>query len=176
MDKHNGPSTARVSQPPPVDEHEKTELRPLKHGTPLRDQIAFLLTVIGLQVRELAYACGVTRQTVRNWRTSTEVPREMRYEDLRMVVDRMVVSGVDPRLVGAWLRARDRGLGYVQPLDAIRARRFGDVIASADAFVAGSGLPVALPSRYLPSRETVAPDNPEQELGRIVASRARQEE
>lgn len=173
MSKHDARPTSRRSSTARPDDVEETETRPLKYGVALRAQISYLLAVIGLQTREIAYACGVTRQTVRNWRKSTEVPRELRYEDLRMVADRMVSAGVEPRLVGAWLRARDRGLGYVQPLDAIRARRFGDVIAAADAFIAGSGLPVALPSRYLPSRETVAPEDPDQELEQILAGRAK---
>jgi DNA-binding CsgD family transcriptional regulator len=172
MGNHDSSRFPAHSQADAYDSLKTAAASPLKHGMQLRAQIEFLLLMVGLQTREIAYACGVTRQTVRNWRKTTDLPRELRYTDLRMVVDRMVGAGVEPRLVGAWLRARDRGLGYVPPLDAIRARRFGDVIASADAFIAGSSLPVALPSRYLPSRETVAPDDPDQELQQILAGRS----
>lgn len=158
-------SNTSKHQPYDVDVGEMTDdqpvVRPISSSAPLVEQINFMLSVIGIRVGEIAYACDVTRQTVRNWRKSTERPRELRYEDLRVVVDRLEVAGsLEPRLIGAWLRSRDRGLGGVRPLDAIRAGRLTEVIAAADAFSGGSGLPASVPSGYEPVREAIAVDDP----------------
>jgi len=134
-----------------------------------------MLREIGLRVGEIAHACDVTRQTVRNWRKSTQSPRELRYEDLRVVIDRLHGTGVmEPRLIGAWLRSHERGLGRERPLDAIRARRLTEVIAAADAFSGGSGLPESAPSRYEPDREPISLDDPDRGIEQLVADDPRQ--
>jgi hypothetical protein len=131
-----------------------------------------MLKIVGLRVGEIAHACGVTRQTVRNWRKSTERPRDLRYEDFRVVIDRLESTGsVEPRLIGAWLRSSDRGLGGVRPLDAIRSGRLTEVIAAADAFSGGSGLPASVPRGYEPVRDTITEDDPDRLIADIQTNR-----
>jgi len=130
----------------------------------LASQVEYMLKEIGLRVGEIAHACGVTRQTVRNWRKSTEEPRDLRYEDFRVVIDRLIsTEALEPRLIGAWLRSNDRGLGGVRPLDAIRAGRLTEVIA-ADALSGGSSLPASVPRGYEPVRNAITEDELAAEL------------
>lgn len=132
----------------------------ISHEVTLAAQVEYMRKELGLRVGEIAHACGVTRQTVRNWRKSTEEPRDLRYEDFRVVIDRLVsTEALESRLIGAWLRSNDRGLGGVRPLDAIRAGRLTEVIAAADAFSGGSSLPASVPRGYEPVCAAITEDD-----------------
>lgn len=116
------------------------ELEPLEAlgpESPRPLQIAVLQEVVGLRVREIAYASSVSEQTVRNWKKADTHDRPDGYEDLRAVVERILLAdSVEPRLAGAWFRSRNRGLGYSRPLEAIRAGDFARVMDVAESFVA----------------------------------------
>jgi hypothetical protein len=97
---------------------------------------------VGLKLKEIAYACGVSRESVRLWKRSDNGDRPDRYEDLRAVTERLLRDGaLDPILIGAWLRSRNRGLGYRRPLEAIRAGAFEKVSDAAEHFIALSAAP-----------------------------------
>ena len=101
------------------------------------EQIAVLQKVIGLKLREIAFAAGVSRETARLWRRTDNGDRPDGYEDLRAVAERLLRGrSLNPILIGAWFRSRNRGLGYRRPLEAIRAGAFEEVIEVAESFIA----------------------------------------
>jgi DNA-binding transcriptional regulator YiaG len=109
-------------------------------------QIAALQEIIGLKVREIAYASGVSEQTIRNWKRSDSHDRPSGYDDLRAVAERVLrAHPVNSKVIGAWFRSRNRGLGYTRPLEAIRAGEFAKVMDVAESFIALSP-PVAAQS------------------------------
>jgi DNA-binding transcriptional regulator YiaG len=105
--------------------------------TPRPVQIAALQGVIGLRVREIAFAASVSEQTIRNWKKADSHDRPSGYDDLRAIAERLLRADVvDPMLIGAWFRSRNRGLGYTRPLEAIRAGEFARVMDVAESFIA----------------------------------------
>jgi hypothetical protein len=109
-------------------------------------QLTVLQNVIGLRVREIAFAASVSEQSIRNWKRLDSDDRPQGYDDLRTVAERILrASAVDPKLIGSWFRSRNRGLGYTRPLEAIRAGDFARVMDVAESFIALSP-PVGAPS------------------------------
>jgi hypothetical protein len=103
------------------------------------EQIRVLQDVLGLKLKEIAYATGVSREAVRLWKASDNGERPEKYEDLRSVAERLLRDvSLDPVLIGAWFRSRNRGLGYRRPLEAIRAGSFEKVMDAAESFIAAS--------------------------------------
>lgn len=128
--------------------HEFDALAALGPEAPRPLQIAALQDVIGLKVREIAYAASVSEQSIRNWKRSDSHDRPSGYDDLRAVAERILSARpVDPRLIGAWFRSRNRGLGYTRPLEAIRAGEFARVMDVAEDFI-GLSPPVAAKSEH----------------------------
>jgi len=100
-------------------------------------QIAALQDIIGLKVREIAFAASVSEQTIRNWKKADSHDRPSGYDDLRAIAERLLrAEAVDPKLIGAWFRSRNRGLDYTRPLEAIRAGEFARVRDVAESFIA----------------------------------------
>jgi hypothetical protein len=111
-------------------------------------QLAVLQNVIGLRVREIAFAASVSEQSIRNWKRTDSHDRPQGYDDLRAVAERILrAAAVDPKLIGAWFRSRNRGLGYTRPLEALRAGDFPRVMDVAESFIALSP-PVGAPSPH----------------------------
>ncbi|HEX3239058.1 MAG TPA: hypothetical protein VHR18_02850 [Solirubrobacterales bacterium] len=127
-------------QPEEETENESAEdliLREIGPTSPRPDQIRVMQDVVGLKLKEIAYATGVSRESVRLWKRADNGDRPERYEDLRAVTERLLRGGsLDPILVGAWFRSRNRGLGYRRPLEAIRAGAFEKVSHAAESFLA----------------------------------------
>jgi hypothetical protein len=111
-------------------------------------QLAILQKVIGLRVREIAFASSVSEQSIRNWKRTDSHDRPQGYDDLRTIAERILrAAAVDPKLIGAWFRSRNRGLGYTRPLEALRAGDFARVMDVAESFIALSP-PVGAPSPH----------------------------
>jgi hypothetical protein len=105
--------------------------------SPRPNQIAILQEVVKLKLKEIAYASCVSRETVRLWKRSDNGERPERYEDLRAVTERLLrAETLDPVLIGAWFRSRNRGLQDRRPLEAIRAGAFEKVSEAAESFIA----------------------------------------
>lgn len=112
-------------------------VRAIEPSSTRPEQLAVMQDTIGLKLREIAFATATSRETVRIWKRSDNGDRPDRYEDLRAVVERLLRGqSLDPILIGAWLRSRNRGLGYRRPLEAIRAGAFEEVMDAAESFIA----------------------------------------
>lgn len=122
-----------------LEAENSQSLRAISPYSARPEQIAVLQEVIGLKMKEIAYATGVSREAVRLWKQSDNGERPERYEDLRAVAERLLRSvSLDPILIGAWFRSRNRGLGYRRPLEAIRVGAFEKVNDAAESFIAVS--------------------------------------
>jgi len=116
---------------------EFDQLAALGPEAPRPLQLAVLQGVIGLRIREIAFAASVSEQSIRNWKRTDSHDRPSGYDDLRAVAERILLAAtVDPKLIGAWFRSRNRGLGYTRPLEAIRAGEFARVMDVAESFIA----------------------------------------
>ena len=96
-----------------------------KPPAPLRIQLTFMHNAIGLRDRELAFVAGVSASTARRWRLSGEGERPMAIDDLTSIV-RALRDGeaFSPKLIGGWLRSRNRGLGHGSPARCVAKRQF----------------------------------------------------
>jgi len=100
-------------------------------------QIEVLHEVVGLSLREIAFAASVTEQSVRNWKKQGKPNKSAAYDDLRAVVERIYLAcPAEPKLIGAWLRSRNRGLSYKRPLEMLQAGEFEMVMDVAESFIA----------------------------------------
>lgn len=118
-----------------------------------------MIDILGLKVREIAYAANVSEQTVRNWRRSNVSEHPSNFDDLKTVAEYLVGSdSLSPALIGSWFRSRNRGLGYARPLEAIRDDGFGQVMGVAQSLAALSP-PVAArsPERQARAEEEFVP-------------------
>jgi hypothetical protein len=123
------------------------------------DQIAVLQDVVKLKLKEIAYAACVSRETVRLWKHSDNGERPERYEDLRAVTERLLrAETLDPILIGAWFRSRNRGLQDRRPLEAIRAGAFEKVSEAAESFIA---LSAAAPEHVTSGEQTPVLERPD---------------
>jgi hypothetical protein len=124
-----------------------------------QDQIAVLQNVVRLKMKEIAYASCVSRETVRLWKRSDNGERPERYEDLRAVTERLLrAESLDPVLIGAWFRSRNRGLQDRRPLEAIRAGAFEKVSEAAESFIA---LSAAAPEHVSSGEQTPVLERPD---------------
>jgi len=136
-------------------------------------QIAVLQDIVGLKLREIAFAAAVSRQTVLNWKKADSHERPSRYDDLRAVTERLLDADVlEPGLIGAWFRSRNRGLGYARPLEGIRAGAFDQVIEVAESLIGGSPPAPAFSPRDRRQKKAafLQEADPDQELAEIGAS------
>jgi hypothetical protein len=133
----------------------------LRPESSTRDQLQVLHLVIGLRDREVAEVARMSAATIRRWRREGQSERTDTYDDLRVVVERLLSERmIEPGLVAGWLRSRNAGLGYERPLDALREGDFGRVMHLVECFVAGS-VPIAAPGAGVPNQSyapLVAPD------------------
>jgi hypothetical protein len=97
---------------------------------------------IGLSDREFAFVASVSASTARRWRRSGEGERPMAIDDLNSIV-RALRDGnaFSPKLIGGWLRSRNRGLGMDRPLDALRNGNFEEVFRVTQAAISGVSPP-----------------------------------
>jgi transcriptional regulator with XRE-family HTH domain len=88
---------------------------------------------------EIAAAVGVAPRTVDRWRRGDAVPqREARARLARLVtLGEHVRETFDDDAVGGWLRAENRYLGGLTPLEAIRAGRPDRVEAALEVIDSG---------------------------------------
>ncbi len=94
---------------------------------------------VGLTQAEIARGAGVSQATVARWLESgPEAPVRAygRLDDLRYVVLWLLRCRMSERLISFWLAARNVDLG-VDPLQAIAAGRFEQVMNVASGFVEG---------------------------------------
>lgn len=128
---------------------EEIELDPvsaLGPESPRPLQITVLQKLIGLRLAEIAYASRVSEQTVRNWKRINSYDRPPHYDELRATAHQLLRSEtISPRLIGAWFRSRNRGLGYERPLEAIRNDGFVQVMRVAAGLEALSPPPTGVP-------------------------------
>jgi uncharacterized protein (DUF2384 family) len=106
----------------------------------LKDTIEALQRGLDVSEDALADAVGVNARSVGRWREGLTFPqREARdcLDRLSALVDRLYDTFTSVDAVRAWLYADSRYLGYLKPVDAIRAGRIDRVTAALDAFDAG---------------------------------------
>ncbi len=140
-------------------------LATLQPGLPLRDQLRVLRDVVGLKDREIAFVARTSVATIRRWRQHGEAQCPPTYDDLRVVVERLLSeSTMEPRLISAWLRSRNVGLGYDRPLSALQQEgNFERVMSVVESLVAGA-LPIEAPRpalAHIDEKSFSAPESPE---------------
>jgi hypothetical protein len=124
-------------------------LADLKPEASTRSQLRVMRGVVGLKDREVADVAGKSLATIRRWRREGESERTDTYDDLRVVVERLLAEQtIQPKLIAGWLRSRNAGLGYDRPLDALREGDFARVMHVVECFIAGA-VPIEAPSSVL---------------------------
>ena len=101
--------------------------------------VGVLRSKLGLSSAEIGRGANVSQATVARWLESDEdapVKASGRLDDLRYVVLWLIRCGMSARLMRFWLAAKNIELGS-DPLTAIAAGRFEEVIEAARAFGAG---------------------------------------
>jgi len=150
---------------------ERDLLSALGPASPRSVQLKAMIDVLGLKVREIAYASNVSEQTVRNWRKSNGGEHPSNFDDLRALAEILVrADSLSPGLIGSWFRSRNRGLGYSRPLEAVRDGGFDQVMGVAQSFGALSP-PVAArsPRKQAQAEAEFVPKlDADQELARLT--------
>ena len=127
---------------------DKWEGDPLAESAPLGAQLSFMHDAIGLSDREFAFVAGVSPSTARRWRLSGQGERPMAIDDLCAIVRELRHGeAFSPKLIGGWLRSRNRGLGMDRPLDALRNGNFAEVFRVAQAAISGVAPPDSVAPR-----------------------------
>jgi hypothetical protein len=115
----------------------------------IKEQLDALRRLLRLQDRHLSQAGGVSVTTIRRWRAhgTDDLPDGL--ENLRAVVEEVAGSGrKSPRAIGAWLRSRNRALGFERPIDLVHdadAETVGWIVEAGLAFANAYSLPEASP-------------------------------
>jgi hypothetical protein len=101
--------------------------------------VNLLRSEIGLSSADIGRGADVSLATVARWLDSPDdapVKASGRLDDLRYVVLSLIQYGMTPRLIRFWLAAKNPQL-RCDPLSAIAAGRFEEVVDVAEAFAAG---------------------------------------
>ncbi len=98
---------------------------------------------LGMSPSELAAAVRVHPRTVERWRAGDTPQRHEGRERLHRLAalhDRLRLLFGSAERIRAWLRADNRYLGGLAPIDALRASRMDRVEAAVEALASGAFL------------------------------------
>jgi hypothetical protein len=101
--------------------------------------VNMLRSEVGLSSADISRGADVSLATVARWLDSADhapVKASGRLDDLRYVVLSLIQYGMTPQLISFWLAAKNPQLRS-DPLSAIAAGRFEEVVDVAEAFAAG---------------------------------------
>lgn len=123
--------------------------RMIEPDAPLQEQLKALRDLVGIPDRHLALAAGISTTTLRRWRSKgTDDPAEG-IENLRVVVEQIAATEQKaPAAIGAWLRSRNRALGFERPLDLLKeadTETIGWIVEAGIAFARAYSLPESSP-------------------------------
>jgi transcriptional regulator with XRE-family HTH domain len=115
----------------PTDGQSSPASGPSAHtlAVTLGQTVARIAECLGLSERELATTLGVAPRTVARWRDGAVFPQRAaraRLDELTALCDRLTAT-FEPDDVVGWLRAENRALGGLRPIEAIRAGRLDRV-------------------------------------------------
>jgi hypothetical protein len=132
----------------PTAEFQAIKATRTTHETPRLDEttspmatVRYLLRDARLTQRELAAVTGADSRTIRRWAAEDDEhePQERyarRIDDLRDLVA-LLAETLPGAQTGRWLRARNRYLKGVRPLEALAERRYDEVREAAQAYIDG---------------------------------------
>lgn len=119
-------------------------LRALRPEASTREQLQ-VLRATGLKDREIAAVAGNSTATIRRWRREGTSERTDTYDDLRVIIERLLAERmIEPALIAGWVRSRNAGLSYERPLDALARGEFSRVMHVVECLIAGS-VPLQVP-------------------------------
>ena len=115
----------------------------------LEDQLWAMRNLLQIPDRHLAPSLGVSITTLRRWRDKGSDDPVETVENLRVVVAEIAATGQkDPPAIGAWLRSRNRALGFERPLDLLEetnGETIGWIADAGIAFARSYSLPESAP-------------------------------
>lgn len=112
----------------------------LMPGAALKTILEQLERDLRLEPRSLASVVGVTPRTLERWRSEKAYPQRearQRLKELMALDQHLQETFTNRAAIHTWLRADNRYLGGIKPLEALKAGRYDRVEAALEALDSG---------------------------------------